>query len=137
MCLYWYKQKIWQCEILAHTGSIQSWKTVPPSLASSVESTVSPTPCSISQVPFQGIEDMGQPSTAKQYATQADELAAVQQITQLLPQTSCTTSASISLMDSDDVSVAGAQGGSSSTATKKKHVVNVKPVPRSVVNNTQ
>ena len=40
-------------------------------------------------------------------------------------------------MDSDDTSVTGTQGGSSSTMTKKAQVGNVKPVPRSVVNNTQ
>ena len=40
-------------------------------------------------------------------------------------------------MDSDEVSVAGTQGGSSSTTTTKKQVGNVKLVPRSVSNNTQ
>ena len=104
--LYWYKQKIWQCEILlAHTGSIQTLKNIPPSLASSTNPTVSPTPCFTGQVPSQGTEEMGQPSTAKWDAAQANALAAVQQITQLLPLTSCTTAGSISLMDSDDASV--------------------------------
>ena len=40
-------------------------------------------------------------------------------------------------MDSDKASVAGTQGGSSSATIKKKQVGNVKPVPRSLVNNTQ
>ena len=41
------------------------------------------------------------------------------------------------MIDSDESSVAGTQGGSSSTMAKKKQVGNVKPVPRSVSNNTQ
>ena len=40
-------------------------------------------------------------------------------------------------MDSYDTSVTGTQGGSSSIMTKKNHVGNIKPVPRSVVSNTQ
>ena len=40
-------------------------------------------------------------------------------------------------MDSDEASVAGTQGGFSSTIRKKKQVGNIKPVPRSVSNNTQ
>ena len=136
MHLYWYKQKMRQCEILlAHTGSIQTLKTVPPSLASYVGSTVDPTPYS-SQVPSQGPGQMGWPSTAEYNAACADALEAVKQITQPLP-TSCTTSESISLMDSDEPSVAGTQGGSSSTTTNKKQVGNVEPVARSVSNNTQ
>ena len=52
MHLYQYKEKIWWCEILlAHTVSIQTLKTIPPSLASSVKLTVSLTPCSTGQVP--------------------------------------------------------------------------------------
>ena len=64
-------------------------------------------------------------------------LAAVQQITQPLPPASYTTSGSISLMDSDEASVNGAEGGSSSTMAKKKQVGNIEPVSRSVTNNTQ
>ena len=57
MHLYHYKQRMWQCEILlAPTGSIQVLKIVPPSLTSSVEPTVSPTPCSTSQVPSNVLE---------------------------------------------------------------------------------
>ena len=41
---------------------------------------------------------MDWPSTAKWDAAQVDALAAVQQITQLFPPTSCSTSGSISLM---------------------------------------
>ena len=78
----------------------------------------------------------GSALTVKWDAAQADVLAAVQQITQPLPPTSCTTSGSISLMDSDEASVTGAQGGSSS-ATRKRQVVHIKPLPRSVSNNTQ
>ena len=112
-----YKQKIRQCEILlAHPGSIQILKTIPPSLASSVESTISPTPCS-GQVSSQHTREMGQPSTAKWNTCQVDELAAMQQITQLLPPTSCTTPGSISLMDSDDTSVVGSHRGYSSIMT--------------------
>ena len=74
---------------------------------------------------------------SKWYAAWADALAAVQQITQPLPPMSCTPSGSISLMDSDEASVVGTQGGSFSTTTKKKQVGNVKPVPKSVVSNTQ
>ena len=60
MHLYWYKQKIWQCEILlAHTGSIQALKTIPPSVATSIEPTVSPIPCSTSQVSSQGTRATG------------------------------------------------------------------------------
>ena len=71
-----YKQKIWQCEILlAHTGSIQALKTVPPSLASSVEPTVSPTLWSTCQVPPHGTGETGWPSTAKWDAAGADALA--------------------------------------------------------------
>ena len=40
-------------------------------------------------------------------------------------------------MDSDEANVAGTQGGLPSTMTKKKQEGNVKPVPRSVSNNTQ
>ena len=80
---------------------------------------------------------MGWPSTDKWDAAQADALTSVKQITRLLPPTSCTTSGSISLMDSDKASVTGAQEESSSTKTKKKQVGNVKLIPRSVVNNTQ
>ena len=40
-------------------------------------------------------------------------------------------------MDSDEASIAGAQGVSSSTTAKKKQEGNVKQVPRSVSNNTQ
>ena len=40
-------------------------------------------------------------------------------------------------MDSGEASVACTQGGSSSTMAKMKQVGNIKPVPRSVVNNTQ
>ena len=40
-------------------------------------------------------------------------------------------------MDSDDASVAGTYGGSSSAMTKKKWVGNFKPVPMGVINNTQ
>ena len=72
----------------------------------------------------------GSALTVKWDAAQADVLAAVQQITQPLLPTSCTTSGSISLMDSDEASVTGAQGG-------KKQVVHIKPLPRSVSNNTQ
>ena len=50
---------------MAHTGSIQALKTIPPSLASSVESPVSPTQCSTSHVPSQDTGETGQPSTAK------------------------------------------------------------------------
>ena len=121
MHLYWYKQKIWQCEILlAHTGSIQALETVPPSLFSSVRPTVNPTLCSISQVPLQSTREVGQSSTAGWDATWADALAAGQQLSQLFPPTSCTASGSICLMDSDDTSVMGTQGGSSSIMTKKK-----------------
>ena len=78
MHLYWYEQKIWQHKILsAHTGSIQTLKAIPSSLASSVKSMASPTQCS-GQVPSQGSGEMGQPSTAKRDAGQADALAAVQ-----------------------------------------------------------
>ena len=78
MHLYQYKQKIQQCEILlAYTGCIQALKTIPPSLASPVKPTVSPTLCSTSQVPFQSTGEMGQPSTATQDAAQADALVAV------------------------------------------------------------
>ena len=119
MHLYWYKQKIRQCEILfACTGSIQAFKTVPPSLASSLIPTASPTLCSISQVPLQGTREEGQPSTAKWDAAQADALAAVQQIIQPIPPTSGNASGSISLMDSDDTSFAGTQGGSSSVCSQ-------------------
>ena len=42
MHLYWFKQKIQQCEILlAFTQSIQALKIVPPSLPSSARPTVS------------------------------------------------------------------------------------------------
>ena len=120
MCLFWYKQKIWQCEILlAHIGPIQTLKTTFPSLAGSVESTVDPTLWS-DQVPPQGIREMGQPSMAKLDAAQADALTAVQWITQPLPPTLCTISGSIYLMDSDGASVAGTQGGSPSAITKKE-----------------
>ena len=40
-------------------------------------------------------------------------------------------------MDSDNTTVAGAQGGSSSAMKKKRQVGNVKLLPRSVVYNTQ
>ena len=60
--LYWYKQKIWQCELLlAHIGSILALNTIPPSLASSAESTVSPTPCPTSQEPPRGTREVSQP----------------------------------------------------------------------------
>ena len=81
MHLYQYKQ-IRQCEILlAHTCSIQTLTAVPPSLASSVNSTFSPTHFS-GQVPPQGTREMGQPSTSKQDGAIADAMPAVQQITQ-------------------------------------------------------
>ena len=84
MHLYWNKQKIRQFEILlAHTGSIQALKTVLPSLASSVKPTVSPTPCSTSQVPLQGTGEIDWPSTATWDAAQADALAAVCAMPQL------------------------------------------------------
>ena len=52
MYLYQYNQKTQQYEItLAHTGSIQALKVAPSSLVSSVKPTVSPTPCSTSQLP--------------------------------------------------------------------------------------
>ena len=138
MHLYWYKPKIWQCEILlAYTGSLKALKTIPPSLASYVEPTVGPTPCSISQVPFQGTGEVSWPSTPKWDAARIDVLATLQKVTQLFPPTSGTNSGFISLMDSNDTSVAGAQGESSSIMTKKKQVGNIKLVPRSVVNNTQ
>ena len=47
--------------------------------------TVSPTPCSTSQVPPQGTAEVGCPSAAKWDAVPADALAAVQQITQPFP----------------------------------------------------
>ena len=136
MHLYWYKQKIRQCEILlAHTGSIQTLKAISPSLASSVKSMISPTQCS-GQVPSQGTREMGQPSIAKLDAAQPYVLAAVQQITQSLLLTSCTTSGSIYLIYSEEANVTGTQGQPSRTTTKKQ-VGNVKPIPRSVSNNTQ
>ena len=47
MLLYQNKPQIWQCKIfLAHNGSIQTLKAIPPSLASSVKSVASPTQCS-------------------------------------------------------------------------------------------
>ena len=65
MHLYWYKQKIWQCEdLLAHTGFMQAFKTISPSLVSSVKPTVSPTPCFTGQVTPQGTGEMDWPSTA-------------------------------------------------------------------------
>ena len=111
-------------------------KAIPLSLASSVKSTTSPTQSS-GQVPPQGTREKAQPSTANWDAAQPDELAAVQEITQPPPPTSCATSGSISLMDSDEASVAGTPGGSSSTTAKKKQVGNIKLVPRSVSNDTQ
>ena len=111
MVLYQYKQKIWQCKILlAHNGSIQILKAIPPSFASSVKSAACPTQCP-GQVPPQGTREMGQHSTAERDAAQVDVLAAVQQIIQSHPPTSCATSGSISLKDSDEASVAGTQGG--------------------------
>ena len=65
MHIYKYKQKIWKCEfLLAHTGSKQTLKVIPPSLASSVDSMAIPMQYS-GQVPSQGTREMGQPSTAK------------------------------------------------------------------------
>ena len=85
MHLYWYEQKIRQCEVLlAHTSFIQALKTAPPSLDVSVESVVDPNLCS-GQLPSQGIREVGWSSTAKWDAGQADALTAVQQISQLLP----------------------------------------------------
>ena len=81
MHLYQCKQKIWQCKILlAHTGSVQTLKVIPHSLTSSVKSVAIPAKCS-GQVPSQGTGEMGQPSTAERDASQAEALAAVQQIT--------------------------------------------------------
>ena len=86
MHLYQYKQKIRQCEILlAHTGSIQNLKAIPPSLTHSFQSVASPTQCS-GWVPSQGTREMSLPSTAERDAAQADALAAVQQIPQPTPQ---------------------------------------------------
>ena len=120
MHLYWYKQKIWQYKILlAHTASIQTLKAIPPSLTSFVGSTASPTQCS-GQVHSQGTRETCHPSTAGWDAAQADALAAVQQITQLPPPTSFTTAGSIYLMDSDEASVTGIQGGLSSTMANKR-----------------
>ena len=67
MHLYWYKQKIQQCEILAYTGSIETLKSIPHSIPNSVKSTVGPTPCS-GQLPSQDNGEMGQLSTTKQDA---------------------------------------------------------------------
>ena len=93
---YQYKHKIWQCKILLdHTSSIQTLKAVPPSLTTSVESVASPIQLS-GQVPSQATGETGLPSTAERDAAQADALAAVQQIPQLPPPTSCATSESIS-----------------------------------------
>ena len=137
MLLYCYQQKIQQFEILlVHNGSIQTLKAILASLASSVKSVASPTQCS-GQVSSQGTREMGQPSTAERDAAWADALAVVQYITQPPPPTSCATSGSISLIDSDEASVAGTQGGLSSTMVKRKQVDNIKPVPRSVSNTTQ
>ena len=61
MYLCGYKQKIRQCEILlAHTGL----KTIPHSLAGSVESTFQPTLHS-GQIPSQNTREVGQPLTTK------------------------------------------------------------------------
>ena len=76
-CTYMVK-KIQQCEILLdHTSSIQSLKTVPSSLATTI--------CS-DQVPPTGTGEMGGALSAKWDAAQADALAALQLITQKLPQ---------------------------------------------------
>ena len=120
MHLCQYKQKIWQCEMhLAHTVCMQALKTIPLSLARPIKPSVSPFPCSTSQVPSQGTRERGWPSTAEMDAAPAEALATVQQITQLLLPTSSTTPRSISLMDSDDTSVVGTQEGSSSAMTSK------------------
>ena len=97
---------------------------------------VGPTQCS-GQVPSQGTGEMNLPSTAKWDAAQADALPTVQQITQPPPPTSYATSGSITLIDSDEASVAGTPGQSFSAMAKQKQVGNVKQVPRSVSNNTQ
>ena len=66
MHLYWYKERIQQCEILlAHMGSIQALKTIPLSLASPVGPTISLIPCFTSQVHPQSSGEAHQPSTAK------------------------------------------------------------------------
>ena len=137
MHLYWYKQKIWQCKILLpNTGSIQNLKAIPPSLTSFVESVASPTQCS-DQVPSQGTRETGQPSTAERNAAQTDALAAVQQITQPPPPNITCQLGIYFLIDSNEVSVAGAQGGSSSKVAKKNQAGNIKPVPRNVSNCIQ
>ena len=76
--LYRYKQKIQQCKIfLTHISSIQTLKTIPPPLTSSVKSVVSSIQHS-GQVPPQGTGEMGRPSTAEGDTAQVDALAAVQ-----------------------------------------------------------
>ena len=62
MHLNQYKQKISKCKILlAHTGFIQTLKTIPPSLTSSDKSIASPSHHS-GHVPSPGTEEKGRPS---------------------------------------------------------------------------
>ena len=100
-------------------GSIETLKAILPSLSSSIESVASPTQHS-GQVPSQHAGEMGQPSMAERDAALLDELAAVQQITQLLPPTSCATLGSISLIDLGGATRDGTQWESSSIILKEK-----------------
>ena len=133
-----YKQMIRQCEILlANTGSIQTLKTFPPSLASFVKSTVGPTPCT-GQVHSQGIDwrdRLALNSQTRCYLSRCTGSSVTNKSAVSL--NIMYTLGLISLMDSDKASVTCTQGGFFTTTTKKKQVGNIKLVPRSVSSNTQ
>ena len=129
---YQYKQKIWQCEIPPGPYWFHTNLDNCSFLASSVRSY-----SLLSSGTFPGYHRDRSALNNQIGCCFTDALAAVQQITQPLPPTSCTTPVSISPMDSDEASDDGAQGRSFRTPTKQKQVGNVKPVPRSEVNNTQ